>query len=332
MIMPGRNGSQNNGDDYRYGFGGKENDDEVKGQNNHLDFGSRCYDPRVGRFFSRDPLELKFASHTPYNYAINSPLLFIDRMGEDPKVAIIIEKKRYEFDDHYAALKKQGYTVVYAKNGKEALEMMGTYSSPESPIEDLVIISHGSPGGPSNGLGGGIYTDMEFESTLSKDYIQSEVYSRGENRGIVTDLDSPDWDADEYYTLFDEVFADYEDTWADETKKQEAENKFREKTGAVTAQDVADELASDNVSVKDLVIVMGGCNISGYAKLDNQDIFTTELAIKSGYTVYGAQGYTAPVRGTAKRAADLRWIRTDSEGNRTSTGSSVINLGNPENK
>ena len=49
MIIESRAGAST---DYRYGFNGMEQDDEVKGKKGtHLDFGNRCYDTRVGRFF-----------------------------------------------------------------------------------------------------------------------------------------------------------------------------------------------------------------------------------------------------------------------------------------
>ena len=46
-----------NEDRYRYGFGGHENDNEVKGNGNHLDFGGYGYDTRLGRRFNIDPVE-----------------------------------------------------------------------------------------------------------------------------------------------------------------------------------------------------------------------------------------------------------------------------------
>jgi hypothetical protein len=48
MIMPGRRFSS--GGSYRYGFNGKEEDDDVKGDGNQQDYGMRIYDPRLGRF------------------------------------------------------------------------------------------------------------------------------------------------------------------------------------------------------------------------------------------------------------------------------------------
>ena len=44
---------------YRYGFNGMEMDNEVKGTGNHIDFGARGYDSRIGRWLSVDPLSYR---------------------------------------------------------------------------------------------------------------------------------------------------------------------------------------------------------------------------------------------------------------------------------
>jgi len=53
MIKPGM---YYKSDSYRFGFGGHEKDDEVKGSGNHLSFGDMGYDPRIGRRWRPDPL------------------------------------------------------------------------------------------------------------------------------------------------------------------------------------------------------------------------------------------------------------------------------------
>src|SRR5882757_6334042 len=68
---------------YRYGFNGKENDNEVKGIGDQIDYGMRVYDPRIGKWFSPDPLEAKYAMNSPYSFASNNPELFIDKDGAD---------------------------------------------------------------------------------------------------------------------------------------------------------------------------------------------------------------------------------------------------------
>ena len=79
--MPGR--TYNIGD-YRYGFNGKEKDQNDEwGDLTHYDYGFRIYNPAIGRFLSVDPLAEKYASVSPYAYVANNPLVFIDPDGRE---------------------------------------------------------------------------------------------------------------------------------------------------------------------------------------------------------------------------------------------------------
>jgi RHS repeat-associated protein len=82
MLMPGRKYPAAGGL-YRYGFNGKENDNEVKGEGNQQDYGMRIYDPRLVRFLSVDPLQDEYPELTPYQFASDNPITFIDRDGEE---------------------------------------------------------------------------------------------------------------------------------------------------------------------------------------------------------------------------------------------------------
>jgi RHS repeat-associated protein len=73
-----------------------EADDEVKGQGNSYDFTARFYDPRVGRWLSLDPKAGKSAGITPYRFAFNCPLIFIDPNGEYEKRVIQIKNEKGE--------------------------------------------------------------------------------------------------------------------------------------------------------------------------------------------------------------------------------------------
>jgi len=81
MMMPGRKYEPTSG--YRYGFNGKENDNEIKGEGNQQDYGLRIYDPRLGRFLSVDALAKKYPELTPYQFASNKPIKFIDLDGAE---------------------------------------------------------------------------------------------------------------------------------------------------------------------------------------------------------------------------------------------------------
>jgi RHS repeat-associated protein len=78
MQMPGRKLSGG----YRYGFNGKENDNEVKGEGNQQDYGARIYDGRIARWLSGDPLEVKYPSQSPFVYAANIPISAHDPDGK----------------------------------------------------------------------------------------------------------------------------------------------------------------------------------------------------------------------------------------------------------
>jgi RHS repeat-associated protein len=77
MQMPGRKLSGG----YRYGFNGKENDNEVKGEGNQQDYGMRIYDGRIGKFLSVDPLAHLREWVSPYNFVQNNPINRVDPTG-----------------------------------------------------------------------------------------------------------------------------------------------------------------------------------------------------------------------------------------------------------
>ena len=81
--MPGRT---YNGGDYRYGFNGAEKDDEIKGDNNSLNFGARIYDPRVARWLSIDPRFKEYPDLSDYSFAANSPLIIVDPDGNTLRI------------------------------------------------------------------------------------------------------------------------------------------------------------------------------------------------------------------------------------------------------
>lgn len=143
--MPGRSFVGANG--YRYGFNGQEKDDEVKGSGNNLDFTQRIYDPRLGKFFSIDPLTKKYPELTPYQFASNRPIDGIDMDGlehvrylykiENGKAALI-DVHNYNTD----LRKGHGVEVVTVSNG----EVINTFIPMNAPPKPNMEEKTNAPG------------------------------------------------------------------------------------------------------------------------------------------------------------------------------------------
>jgi len=69
---------------YRFGFNGKENDNEVNGNGRFQDYGFRSYMSDIARFASVDPIYILYPELTPYQFAGNMPIQYIDLDGLEP--------------------------------------------------------------------------------------------------------------------------------------------------------------------------------------------------------------------------------------------------------
>jgi RHS repeat-associated protein len=82
MLLSGRHFDS---DRYRYGFNGKEKDDEMEGEGNWQDYGNRMYSPRLGRFASVDPYYPSYPWNSTYAFSENDVISSIDKDGLEKK-------------------------------------------------------------------------------------------------------------------------------------------------------------------------------------------------------------------------------------------------------
>jgi RHS repeat-associated protein len=124
---------------YRFGFGNAEKDDKNSGRGNTLNFGARIYKPQLARWLSIDPFWREYPYASPYSFALNSPIYFIDPdgnviygsdgrkvvlnavKGEDGKYSFVVTSgKLDENSDAYKMLS----SMVLTTKGRAALSQM----------------------------------------------------------------------------------------------------------------------------------------------------------------------------------------------------------------
>jgi hypothetical protein len=89
MLMYHRHGDDGGG--YRYGFSGGEKINEISGEGNYVDIGERGIDVRLGRLNWRvDPDFAKYPYSSPYTYAANNPIRYIDIDGRGPGDVVVV--------------------------------------------------------------------------------------------------------------------------------------------------------------------------------------------------------------------------------------------------
>ena len=158
MCLPGRKYSA--GNSYRYGFNGKENDNEVKGEGNQQDYGMRIYDPRLGRFLSEDPITKTYPELTPYQFASNRPIEGIDQDG-------------LEFLSSFKSTQQQNFAAkTYLQTAPPKIKepeilMPDIYGNghigPQSVVrENVAIIKQNYYNAVANNIAGGVFGAADY--------------------------------------------------------------------------------------------------------------------------------------------------------------------------
>ena len=151
----------------RYLYNGKEMQDS----SSFYDYGARYYNPDIGRFLTIDKYAEKYYMLTPYQYAANNPIKYIDVNGDSIGPTNNLTKDQMNAMTQFAATKEGNkFLSNYAKAGQQVFGQ--TFNKSGKYDKKGINLNYSNLGEPNRSSTGGFISsnkNLEIYIRLSTD-------------------------------------------------------------------------------------------------------------------------------------------------------------------